>query len=241
SMFLSTDSIYEKVVKGSNDYLDNDENQKLIVSTILSVVNNCNEKSISEILNNVSNDNIDKLTKDITDSIIGKIFKEDNVENIIKSLEEQLKKFESYHQLLIYIDNYYEEKLEKILRIFLKEGLNNEEFNYIIEKNVEDFADQLLQTSTNDVCYNRDQIMDKIDIFFDEQYDKFIKNNATEVVNIINIPKLVEEQINSFEVSYGEKIILEIANKELKAITWLGALLGAILGILSPILATFYM
>jgi len=35
----------------------------------------------------------------------------------------------------------------------------------------------------------------------------------------------------------AEEIILEISSKELKAITWLGGLLGALIGILSPILS----
>lgn len=55
-------------------------------------------------------------------------------------------------------------------------------------------------------------------------------------IETLNISKIVEEQINSFDVSYAEKIILDISSKELKAITWLGALLGAIIGILSPLL-----
>ena len=36
---------------------------------------------------------------------------------------------------------------------------------------------------------------------------------------------------------FVEKLILDIASKELKAITWLGALLGGIMGLLSPILS----
>jgi uncharacterized membrane protein YheB (UPF0754 family) len=44
----------------------------------------------------------------------------------------------------------------------------------------------------------------------------------------------------SFPVEYAEELIIEIANKELKAITWLGALLGGIMGILAPVLSTLF-
>lgn len=47
---------------------------------------------------------------------------------------------------------------------------------------------------------------------------------------------MVEDEINRFDVAFAEEIIIEIANKELKAITWLGALLGGIMGMLSPLL-----
>lgn len=56
-------------------------------------------------------------------------------------------------------------------------------------------------------------------------------------IEAINIAKIVEDQINSFEVSYAEDIIMDISSKELKAITWLGALLGGLIGIITPLIS----
>lgn len=39
---------------------------------------------------------------------------------------------------------------------------------------------------------------------------------------------LIEEQINTFDLDYIEKLIIEIANKELKLIMSLGFILGGI-------------
>ncbi|NFE68483.1 DUF445 family protein, partial [Clostridium sporogenes] len=57
------------------------------------------------------------------------------------------------------------------------------------------------------------------------------------VISILDIASIVEDRINEFDVYLAEEIILEISSKELKAITWLGGLLGALIGILSPILS----
>ncbi|NFM76825.1 DUF445 family protein, partial [Clostridium botulinum] len=65
----------------------------------------------------------------------------------------------------------------------------------------------------------------------------FIENQAEEVISILDISSIVEDRINEFDVYLAEEIILEISSKELKAITWLGGLLGALIGILSPILS----
>ena len=46
----------------------------------------------------------------------------------------------------------------------------------------------------------------------------------------INLRQLVEDQINTFDLDYIEKLIIEIANKELKLIMSLGFLLGGIIG-----------
>lgn len=40
---------------------------------------------------------------------------------------------------------------------------------------------------------------------------------------------LIEEQINTFDLDYIEKLIIEIANKELKLIMSLGFILGGII------------
>lgn len=71
-------------------------------------------------------------------------------------------------------------------------------------------------------------------------YEKFIENHAEDVIETLDVSKIVEDKINEFQVDFAEKIILEIAQKELSAITWLGALLGGIMGILSPLLSSIY-
>ena len=46
----------------------------------------------------------------------------------------------------------------------------------------------------------------------------------------LNIPKVVEEKINKFDMAELEKMIMEIAKKELNALVWLGGLLGMLMG-----------
>nr|WP_235700123.1 DUF445 family protein [Clostridium senegalense] len=71
-----------------------------------------------------------------------------------------------------------------------------------------------------------------------EVYNRFMKNSGKQLVDSFNVSRIIEDKINSFEVEFAEKLILEIASKELRAITWLGGLLGGIMGLLSPILGT---
>ena len=51
----------------------------------------------------------------------------------------------------------------------------------------------------------------------------------SEVVEI-DISKIVRERINEMDVNETEKLIFQIMDKELKAIVWLGALLGLVMG-----------
>ena len=47
----------------------------------------------------------------------------------------------------------------------------------------------------------------------------------------LDVPKLVEEKIASFEIIKLEKLILEVANRELRAIVVLGGVLGMLIGL----------
>lgn len=84
--------------------------------------------------------------------------------------------------------------------------------------------------------YFDNSFIDKIIALSKGLFDKFIENRLPTLLEFFNISKIVEEEINRYDVAFTEELILQIAHRELKAITWLGGLLGAILGLLTPIL-----
>ena len=69
--------------------------------------------------------------------------------------------------------------------------------------------------------------------FIINTYEKIIKNNLAQILNGINIAKIVEEKIDSFDVMQLEDMIFGIMSKELKAIVYLGAVLGFIMGFIN--------
>ncbi|UEX90856.1 DUF445 domain-containing protein [Staphylococcus ratti] len=59
------------------------------------------------------------------------------------------------------------------------------------------------------------------------------------ILKKINIANLVKEQIDRFDLDYIERLIFEIANKELKLIMLLGFILGGIIGFFQGLIAIF--
>lgn len=51
-----------------------------------------------------------------------------------------------------------------------------------------------------------------------------------------NISRIVEGRINEMDMDETERLIFQVMDKELKAIVWLGALLGCIMGIVNGII-----
>lgn len=64
-------------------------------------------------------------------------------------------------------------------------------------------------------------------------YEAFMEERAEHFIQQINIPKVVEDKINEFDVAELEVMIMEIARKELNALVWLGGLLGMIMGLVN--------
>lgn len=67
-------------------------------------------------------------------------------------------------------------------------------------------------------------------------YRSIISEHLPKILQSIDISKIVRERINEMDVKETEKLIFQVMEKELKAIVWLGALLGLVMGSINLIL-----
>lgn len=83
------------------------------------------------------------------------------------------------------------------------------------------------------ICDLLDKYEDKLPQLIDMlvySYKKIIKRNLSRIMENINLAGVVRERVESFDVIQLENMIFGIMRKELRAIVYLGALLGFILG-----------
>lgn len=67
-------------------------------------------------------------------------------------------------------------------------------------------------------------------------YRSIITEHLPKILQSIDISKIVRERINEMDVNETEKLIFQVMDKELKAIVWLGALLGLVMGSINLLL-----
>ena len=115
--------------------------------------------------------------------------------------------------------------------------INSHPFKEILMDNIERSIENILDMETSQIIgyIDLENLEDNVRDLY-EVSSSSIETLILELVNLFDVSKIVEDEINSFEIEYTEKLILDIADRELRAITRLGALLGALLGLLSPIL-----
>jgi uncharacterized membrane protein YheB (UPF0754 family) len=69
-----------------------------------------------------------------------------------------------------------------------------------------------------------------------EFYTKIIEEKASDIIKEFNISQIVEDKINEFDLQELENLINEVAERELKALIYLGGGLGAIMGIVNALI-----
>ncbi|MFY8233444.1 DUF445 family protein [Clostridium perfringens] len=241
SMFLSGDVIYGKLVSLVDKSLSEEENKEYICDAALAFVHESMKKKVSDVINTVGEEKLEVISDALGDKISKKINTEENIDSIISKLNCKISSFNSYEEIIKVLFNDYENILIDNIDSMISQIINNNQLSGGISKIIEKLFDKFSQNSLNDICYNKQNLENSIMSILDNLYNDFVENKSAKVLEIVDISSIVEEQINAFEVDYAEEIIIGIANKELKAITWLGALLGGILGILSPLLSAIYM
>lgn len=65
---------------------------------------------------------------------------------------------------------------------------------------------------------------------------RILEQRIDRVMEAMELPALVEAQVTGFPVERLERIILDISGREFRAITWLGALLGGLIGLVQALI-----
>lgn len=240
AMFLKSDIIYDKVLEYGDAFLSNEENVDDLSMLITNAIDSFSEKSISEVLKSISLENKEEIVNNISKLIVTKAKDNNVVDSFAIKIQNGL--FENKNNIeevlkTVNIDS--KDLINKIIDIVNKDILKDDIIKSGVNSMVESLITIIKSKKIKEVLVSVDEkIIDNISNNIVEIYNRFMKNSGKQLVDSFNVSRIIEDKINSFEVEFAEKLILEIASKELRAITWLGGLLGGIMGLLSPILGT---
>lgn len=91
-------------------------------------------------------------------------------------------------------------------------------------------ADKLMAMPMRQIFEGHEQQLEQAKSSIVSIYRTIIRDHLPRILEGINISKIVENRIQEMDMEEAEQIILSVMNKELRAIVWLGALLGSIMG-----------
>lgn len=97
-------------------------------------------------------------------------------------------------------------------------------------------SERLMNMTMSNLTSGRDNQVLQIKTGVLNAYKTVITEHLPRILEDINISAIIEERINAMDMDEAEVIILDVMKKELKAIVWLGALLGAIMGTINALI-----
>ena len=91
-------------------------------------------------------------------------------------------------------------------------------------------ADKLLAMPMRQLFEGHEHQLEQAKSSIVSVYRTIISDHLPRILEGLNISRIVENRINEMDMDEAEEIILTVMKKELRAIVWLGALLGSIMG-----------
>ena len=236
--YLLADDMVDKLRSSLNAFVEkqksNEETLAEFIGHILS------EEEQQQILTSV-NDNLgDQIQAKLSDTAVGDQVAHLAMDHVIKNLSADNKSDE----LLDSIKGVPKMLGKGLLRPILSsmqepaERMLSRNINEIMQKNGKEIVTNLVGTEVNGfmnktvkaLLAGKDEQIAKVEDKIVELYRHLVKEQLHGILKTINISKIVSDRINEMDVAEAEELVLQVMNKELKAIIWLGAGLGFVLG-----------
>ena len=145
----------------------------------------------------------DAILEKVQGTMFAMFVNEDLIQSIMGPMKKAIDK---------YVDEHGQEKIVPIVAKYVES----------IEKKTPDEVLESVGIST-----------DMIEKAVTELYDGFITDKMDEIVRKINISDIVEQKLNEMDVDEIEELVMSVMKNELQAVINLGALIGAIIGIIN--------
>ena len=125
--------------------------------------------------------------------------------------------------------------VEGFLAKHINEILHNNS-RQMVEDLVKEESEHLTSMTMSQLIGNHDDQVAQARNGILNAYRVIIIEHLPRILQDIDISTIIEQRINEMDMNEAEAIILDVMKKELRAIVWLGALLGSIMGTLNVLI-----
>lgn len=186
------------------------------------------KKEIDIIINNTKEDIASILHKELSNQQLGNQVSNIVIKHALSKVQEGLLGVFGVDKFINLIALPTEQLLAKNINEMLANN-SHELIHELLDKG----ADRLLSMQMHEIVKEHSKLIDTSKMYIISSYQKVISEQLPRILNTINISKVVEERINEMDVKEVEQLLFQIMDKELKAIVWLGGLLGFIMGFIN--------
>lgn len=185
---------------------------------------NMGDEKYGEVIDKVYDTVCDKIEEGIKEADIASIIKDAGKDAILEKVQGTMLAMFVNEDLIMSIM----EPLKKAIDKYIDEH-GQEKIIPIVSKEIESIEKKTPDEMLESVGISTDMIEGAIT----EIYDGFVNDKADEIIKKINISAIVEQKLNDMDMEEVEELVMSVMKNELQAVINLGALIGAVIGIIN--------
>lgn len=187
-------------------------------------------QDLRHIVASVEDNIIQSIIAKVTDQTLGPKLAQMAREHIERSLQDN-----TFARLGMTLFGGVLDKLEQKIAVTINEMLL-QNAPQMVSQMVDDEVSQLLNKPVKDLLVGKETQLARLKDMALNTYRTVVENNLPKILASINLQQVIEDRINSLEMPELERTILEVADRELKSLVWLGAFLGFLMGFLTNLI-----
>ena len=167
-------------------------------------------------------------------------------ESLASRVQSELLKLISQEKMIAIEKKVIVDEFEKLKSSSINELITEEDRSQILVSVIKVLQEKIdIRTILNTpiIDFNRDLFEDfkaKGKYKLKDNLVNYSSKNMTKIINKLQLADVIKKQIDSFELSKLESLVMDVANKEFKMIMLLGYLLGGIVGVFQGIFVLFF-
>ena len=218
------DKMREAYDKYIDDLLNNEETLEAYASNLLT------ESEFYTLRNNVTSEVSQMVSTSLADSKVGAAIARMACEHVIEKTRHSIAGKLGADRVMELVTS----PLEKLMANHINEVLR-EKAPAMVSQLVTDTATQFTNRPMMDIVGQHEAQVEQLRESLINLYRYVITSRLPRILKAVDISKMVEKRIQEMEMDEVEHIILDVMHKELRAIVWLGALLGCIMGTITSL------
>lgn len=228
---LLSDEMLAKIRQAVADFADtqmrNDETVEQFARHYLT------ESEVSALRENASGEVAKLITAKLQDSAIGSRIAHAATEHVVEKTHHSIAGHLGADKLLGAIST----PIEKLLAKHINEVLQSHS-GEMVSQMVDDEGAKLLHMPMRQLMADHEEQVAQAQDGIVSVYRTVITERLPRILEAIDISAIVERRIREMDMEEAEDIIMHVMKRELRAIVWLGALLGCLMGTLTTLVAS---
>jgi uncharacterized membrane protein YheB (UPF0754 family) len=226
---LLSEDMYSKIKNAIDEFVANQsQNEQSLQDFLYGLLS---ENEINAILQNGKSDLVNLLQNKLSNAQLGNQISHIAVEHTVTKVRNGLLGKVGADKFLSLLAPF----MKNLLAKHINEILANDS-KQLVNDLLDQESDKLLSMKMCDIVKGKQSQINQFKVYVISIYKKLITDYLPQALETLNVSKIIESRIDDMDVKEVERLIFQVVDKELKAIVWLGALLGLLMGFINVII-----